>query len=94
MSKIVVGVAEVNAKNNPNLAELAAVDLERKISERFEEGAEVKSVSCFQNDRAFQVIAVVDGDEKEPVEEEDIEEDVEEDDEESSKRSKKKGGKK
>ncbi len=29
MSKIVVGVAEVNAKNNANLAEIAAADLER-----------------------------------------------------------------
>lgn len=64
MQKIVVGVAEVNAKNNPVLAELAAADLERKIADRFEEGAEVKTLAPIQNDRAFQLIAVVEGDAK------------------------------
>lgn len=65
MEKIVVGVAEVNAKNNPVLAELAAADLERKIAERFEDGASIKSVSCFQNDRSFHLVGVVSGEEKE-----------------------------
>lgn len=85
MTKIVVGVAEVNAKNNPNLAELAAADLEKKIAERFEEGAEVSAITSHQNDRSLSLFAVVSGDEV--INEDEVEED------DDKPRKKKKGGK-
>lgn len=94
MSKIVVGIAEVNAKNNPNLAEIAAADLEKKIADRFEEGAEIKTLASSQNERAFTLFAVVDGEEK--INEDEVEEEDEDldDSDETPKSRKKKGGKK
>lgn len=63
MQGIVVGQAEVNAKNNLTLTALAAADLEKNILTRFSEYT-VTSLTASQNDRAFSLIAAVEGKEQ------------------------------
>ncbi len=66
MQAIVVGQAEVNAKNNLTLTQLAAADLEKNIQARFSEYS-VTSLTASQNDRAYSLVAAVQGKEQKPV---------------------------